>query len=335
MKKIITFVLALILCISPLAFFGGCGSDENFWETTHAEIVKFSTDEKYKFVWNEEILTYSSQINDIISNTDNNYYELNYVYNQTSLNSLHFFNKYKSNLQLKPLKLNDKTQKQIKKSYETFDKRFNEFQSSCNRFVKAYNEFNKQVTTDLVGAYSQQKLKDFKREYYRFITDSIEFNKTFKELYLLSYQDIHTTDENMLAGIEKIANADFIESLNLLYVKIELDTFNGLANSYPFANDLLGYIKDLKNNDKSEVSPDVDVLFPNWLVQYDYYKNQIPKVHNSIDNLEFNVVFEDYNGDFEKYINENQNKANFYQTYISFKQTIVPTMFLTTCNLFI
>ena len=118
MKKLFTFFLVAVFCISPAFVLFGC-EEEDFWKTTYSAVSEFCNDEKYAFITNETDLTqsYTEEVQQQISSGTGQYYSLSETYNFLSIQSLKMFITYKDSLQVAPVYLNNKKTSEIKKYF--------------------------------------------------------------------------------------------------------------------------------------------------------------------------------------------------------------------------
>ena len=334
MKKILIFVMIMVFCLTPVTLFSGCNKNENFWEVTYNNVLQFNNNEKYSFVNNATQLSYNQIISDEINNSESVYSSLQSVYNNISVESLRVFNKYKNSLQIKPSYLNDKNSKTLKKYFEEFDKSFEKFVGSCDNFIEAQNYFNTNVTQDLNGDFALQKLKDYKRNYYNFILDSVYLSESLLNLYVNCYQSIETDQDVVLSGSELLANYSIMLQLTKAYVYTELMPFDGLVQQTRLSNDIYSYINTLALNIEKQPSENLVLEYKNWVNQYQMFNNEFNKFFTSVENISLKALAKEYNYNEENYLAENQDIANYYLTYNNAKTIAFPHIVNTTNKLF-
>lgn len=332
MKKILSFVLCASLLLVSI-FMYACNDNNAYWETSYKNISQTLSEEKYQFVFDQSKMQRKDNIKTACE-TDQNFKMLVDVYDFVFYQSIGFVKTYFQGLQIKPINLDDKNAKNIKKEFENFDNQFEIFKNSCNNFLDANTTFNNaldQPSEQLGNDYSVQKLKDFEKEYNELINQTLALCDCFESLYKVCYLDINNAENTSLGDkIVFVNNSLKIKTLKL-FAKIELETVDGVCSS--LHTDIKDQITKLDQNNSKQISTTAN--YGDWLEKNLLFENECNNAFASTNKFEFKSYVCESNCNAENYLNKhNQTSYTFMQTFDNFIKQVLPYFVDLTSNLF-
>ena len=189
MKRTITFILAICLCLFAIPLFVACEQEENkYWLTTDTKYEEFVTNELPKYTGGFD---FGSKINTNIASGYATYSELDTIYTPVFKVSIGFLESYKDCFALEPITKN----KQVEEQFTNLNAQIDSLTASLNNFkttaIPTFVEGVKGTTQeDAESIISKQFLKEFKREYINLSTEVLTFAESVLKLYISAYQDI-------------------------------------------------------------------------------------------------------------------------------------------------
>lgn len=332
MKKILTFVLCASLLFVSI-FMCACDNDKNYWETSYKQVSETLAEQKYQFVFDQSKMVRNQNIADACS--ENQIFEmLVEVYDFCFYQSIDFVKTYFQGLQIKPINISDKNSGAIKKEFEKFDKQFESFKKSCDAFLDANATFNNALdksSEQLGDDYSVQKLKDFEREYSKFINQTLALCDSFESLYKVCYLDINNAEATSLVDkIVFVNNSLKLKTLKL-FAMVELDTFDGVCTS--LHTNIKDQIEKIAQNSTKQISASAN--YKNWLEKNQLFENEYNNVVSAKDNFDLKSYMTECNCYAQVYLNKHNQASNAYmQTFDTFTKQILPYFVDLTSNLF-
>ena len=325
MKKIISLVILIVFCLTPVVILSGCNKND-IWITAYQNVTEFTekTENNYIDFYAEQHINiqYNQELTNAIE-TYESYKDLKDVYAfslEHSLNTL----KYTNSFQFEPVYL-DNSKKEIKNSFENFNKTFDSFKKQVEIFNKDHNYFNEKITNEFENDFSNQKLKDYKISYYNLILKAIDLSQATLDVYMTSYQNINLIDNNIPVGNEELANNIILLNFVKVYVETELTAFGGIAEQNAVSDDIKNIIIDLNSNKKDLNKPTDDVAIANyniWLNQYEFFTNEFDKFFLCLENFSLKEFKNSYNSDENTFLTENPDQEVYYNTYKNAKNSI-------------
>ena len=301
MKKVITFLLVVVLCLTPCLLLVGCDKDETYWKTTHEKIEAFTNDTQYEFI--------------------NNELDLTSTYNQALIFALKPFNTYKNSLQVKPFYLTEKNNKQIKKYFEDFNEKFNNFTNECNNFISAKQTFNSLVYENLQQDFCLQKLKDYKRSYANLITCSLEISESILSLYNNCYLSYEKQNQTVAENAPLLFNYEFMLKMTKLYVSTEILEFDKLSKVNEYSTNIKALVIALSNNLTKQLSSEILSAYDYCLENYNIFNNEIKMYTDCLDKLSLDKLLA---LGTDTYLNENPDLIPYYNSFTNLNNLILP-----------
>lgn len=333
MKKFLSFILcASLLLVSVIM--SACNDDKTYWETSYKNISQTLAEEKYTFVFDQSKMQRKDNIKTACE-TNENFKMLVEVYDFCFYQSIGFVKTYYQGLQIKPINLDDKNSKNIKREFENFDNQFESFKKSCNAFLDANATFNNALdepSEQLGDGFSVQKLKEFEREYSNFINQTLALCDSFESLYKVCYLDINNAESTSLGDkIIFVNNALKIKMLKL-FVKIELEAVDGVCTG--LHTNLKDQITKIDQNTSKQIS--TTAKYGDWLGKNVLFENEYNNAFASTNNFEFKSYVCDSNCNAQNYLNKHNQTSNAYmQTFDDFTKQVLPYFVDLTSNLFV
>lgn len=189
MKKTITFILAICLCLFAVPLFVACEQEENkYWLATDTKYEEFVTVELPKYTGGFD---FGTKINTNITNGFATYGELDTIYTPVFKVSIGFLEQYKDCFALEPINKN----KQVEQQFANLNEKIDTLTASLNNFkttdIPTFVEGVKGTSQeDAESIISKQFLKEFKRKYINLSTEVLSFAEDLLKLYTSAYQDI-------------------------------------------------------------------------------------------------------------------------------------------------
>lgn len=331
MKKILPFLLCICLLLTSVLFCA-CDNDTNFWETTYNNVCSLIEDENYAFVFDQTKMQRNQTLKNAIAD-NSNYQTLQTIYDFCFYQATDFLKTYYQGLQIKPINMTDKNKKSIKAAFENFDKELENFSDALSDFASANANFDAAITSEnlVTSAVYLQKLKDFKGEYYKLISQTITLCNSFENLYSVGYVNTESENQRQTDNIKYINDSLRIEILQL-YVKVELDCFDGTSSKI-CSPDLKMQICTLYENSQKQVNANAD--FESWLEKQSLFLNDFENANTSIQNFDIKSFVDQCNNQTDAYYQKHNQTFNTYlEVYANFAQNILPYFVEQTSNLF-
>lgn len=332
MKKFLSFILcASLLLVSVIM--SACNDDKTYWETSYKNISQTLAEEKYAFVFDQSKMQRKDNIKTACE-TNENFNMLVEVYDFCFYQSIGFVKTYYQGLQIKPINLDDKNSKNIKRKFENFDNQFESFKKSCDAFLDANATFNNALdepSEQLGDGFSVQKLKEFEREYCNFINQTLALCDNFESLYKVCYLDINNAEDTSLVDkIVFVNNSVKLKTLKL-FAMVELDTFDGVCTS--LHTNIKDQIEKIAQNSTKQISASAN--YKNWLEKNQLFENEYNNVISAKDNFDLKSYMTECNCYAQVYLNKHNQTSNAYmQTFDTYTKQILPYFVDLTSNLF-
>jgi len=332
MKKILSFALCASLLLVSFVFCA-CNDDKTYWETSYKNVSQTLAEEDYQFVFDQSKMQRKDNIA-YACGKDERFKMLVEVYDFCFYQSIGFVKTYFQGLQIKPINLNDKNSKTIKKEFEKFDKQFDEFKNSCDDFLAANATFNNaldQPGEQLGNEYSIQKLKDFEKEYGKFIVQTLELCDSFESLYKVCYLDISNAEGTSLGDKALFVNNVLKIKTLKVFVKVELEPFDYVCSN--LQSDIKEQITKIDQNNQKQISPTAD--YEGWLKKNALFENEYDNALASTKKFDFKSYVCECNCNVQKYLTKhNQTSDTYLQTFDNFTKQVLPYFADLTSNLF-
>lgn len=233
----------LPICLSAI-WLSGCKENQDFWTPTYQKIEEFKNDEKYAFLTSGQALSYTPFIeNSSLSQT------LKEVYEPIYKNLLFEFNSLCDVFSVKPILLNDKNSNDIKQKFEALQNQLDTLKQNTNEFLNSKQVFEQAVYENEESSFAKQKLREFKKEYSKFLYSLETFNKTFNNAYQAGYQTLPQTQEDFEKdkALVSLATSYAINSITNNFIDLTMRAFDGEFKGSSTA--LLTLASDLKNQE--------------------------------------------------------------------------------------
>lgn len=315
MKKIISAFLILPILFSCFLLCG-CADKDLFWEDTYKSIKEFKENKNNSFLFNDN-LVYSDFIeNSAIS------YTLKNIYGCLSKNLLYEFNANSKVFSLKPLKLTNKNNSNIKKAYENLEKSINSAEKTINNFLESKKIFEETVYEKESSSFAKQKIREFEKEYAHLIYSlerlNIDFNKAFK----LGYQSLPSCEKEFLQDtyIVSLSKSEIINQFCRSFINSSLLPFNGVFDNKANTN-FLTKANELTNQNLSKQT--TYEKYKEWQEFYNVFKVEESHYNTSLNKINY----AEYLSDKSAYIENKTNEKVYLNTINEFEKICLDIMF--------
>ena len=236
MKKLKTLLISLLAFSLLLT---GCGLKGEYWKDSYTNVDTFvNAEENASYIFSDREIAYIKNETSLREGFNNNYEHLISIYEETLKTSLKPFTNLYGSMQITP-----NNTKEASKYFEDFNEKFDAFKDSLNNFKSKKDTFIYLIDpanyeTDI----NQQVLREYKREFKKYISCSLDLIESYNSLYENVYYQTPTSADTItqysfntikykIASIYARAQLDYLNEYGEEYESTGLLTFNNKAKT--------------------------------------------------------------------------------------------------------
>lgn len=296
MKKILSLVVALFMCLSVGVIFSACdGGEDKYWLDVYENVNEYITqDENREYILNRNLEYVKNSTNIKNQFVNYGYEQLNTIYEKCFSVLLTPLSELYGTMQVAP-----REEKNAKKYFTEFNETFNEYKEDIEEFKESKSEFVRSIEiANLSSDINKQFLREYKREFREFLKETLVVADKFNNIYQDVYYEPPTTDAEATtfsfnAIKYKISNL-FVNAQISLLEEYDVDNEDNVSTAFVDKTNVIYYSLD----NQAEVSA------LNFQKYNEYYNLLLTEFDNFSMALE-NIDLEECEEDLDIYFSNN------------------------------